>query len=65
MHNHQFRKPVPRQVYRSNTHDISCEWHQVVSWVLVAYVYVWFVSFVLQPWFDSWLVSLLFSCVFP
>lgn len=65
MHNHQSHKPVPRQVYRNNTHDISYEWHLVVSLVLVACVYVCFVPLVLQPWFDSWLVSLLSSCVFP
>lgn len=65
MHNRQFHTPVLPQEYRNNIHDISYEWHQAVSLVLVACVYVWFVSLVLQPWFDSWLVSLLFSCVFP
>lgn len=53
MHNRQSRKPVLPQVYHNNTHDISCGWHQVVSLALVAYVYVWLVSFVLQPLFDS------------
>lgn len=65
MHNRLFHKPVPRQVYHNNIHDISYEWHQVVTLVLMACVYVLVQPFVLQPWFDSWLASLLFSCVFP
>lgn len=65
MHNRQFHKPVLPQVYRNNTHGISYGLHLVVFWVSVACVYVWFVPLAQQPWFDSWLVSLLFSCVFP
>ena len=64
MHNRQFHTPVLPQEYHNNTHDISYGLHLVVFLALVAYVYV-LVVLVKQPWFDSWLVSLLSSCVFP
>lgn len=64
MHNRQFHTPVLPQEYRNNTHDISYEWHRVVSLALVACVYV-LVVLVKQPWFDFWLVSLLSSYVYP
>ena len=40
MHNRQFHKPVLPQVCHNNIHDISYEWHQVVTLALVACVYV-------------------------
>lgn len=65
MHNRQFHTPVLPQAYHNNTHDISYEWHRVVSLASVACVSVLVLLLVLQPWFDSWLASWLSSCVFP
>ena len=48
MHNRLFRKPVLPQAYHNNTLDTSYVLHLVVSWVLMACVYVWLYSYLLS-----------------